>query len=284
MLWTDPHPTLMTYLLVSAGTLAVSWIGAWAAVKFPKRALQAFITTFALFLISIVINHDSLAASTESKTLFLWLKPFSVYVPVVLLAYVNLKLQGKDEVPLALARLFSVILSFNLLQTALYGLDTPDLASVIYIGLTIVISLAALRLKWEVKRGVLGFTDKTFVIANLTCLSYLYLFLFPPGTGWLSWAILLVPYIPTSRMGHAWFAFRAYSLGIYLIFTHTLGLVHFYRALPVEIAELMANLKGGPWPGLVLLAGAVSVAFLVHAHIRQLRGHKLTDPPSPATP
>ena len=284
MLWTDPHPTLMTYLLVSAGTLAASWIGAWAAVRFPKRALQAFVATFALFLVSIVINHASLAASTGSKTLFLWLKPFSVYVPVLLLAYVNLKLQDKDEVPIALARLFSVILSFNLLQTGLYGLDAPDLASGLYIALTLVISLAALRLKWEVKSGVLGFTDKTFVIANLTCLSYLYLFLFPPGTGWLSWAILLVPYIPASRMGHTWFAFRAYSLGIYLIFTHTLGLVHFYRALPVEIAELMADLKRSPLPGLVLLAGAVSVAFLVHAQIRQLRARDLTNAKSPATP
>ncbi len=120
----------------------------------------------------------------------------------------------------------------------------------------------ALQLKWEIKDNTLGFTDRPFTLSYLASLTYLLFFINPPGSGWISFFVLLVPYLPFSRAGHAWMAYRAYSLWIFLTFAHVLGLIDFYRTPPAALDELLQSIRHSTLSEIVLLVAVVSVGHL----------------------
>lgn len=258
----------LTYLSACGIMLISCVIGSWAVVRHRYLAFLVTLAALPIFLLALIFNRGSFASGlSSSHEIFIILKPLSVFVPIVLYAYVNLKTSASNAVPNLVKNFFSIVLFLNIAETTLFATGSSGIHGAIYAATALVLAVFSLRLPWTFQDGILGFSDRPFAIAFLTTLSYLYLFLFPPGTGWLAWMILLIPYLPISRIGHPWFAYRAYSLWVFFNFGFTLGLMQFYRELPLSINSMITTLRGSVLNELVLAAAILSTSFLFYSRV-----------------
>ncbi len=281
----ESSTSVPTYFLVCFLTLGACILGSWAAVKHPRLALGATVSVFLLFLFNRLISESGAQQGQPlSLRLFDLSKALSVLFTIILLALANLWLARTPgrAVPRGVARFFSVILCLNILETTLLAANSPSLNSGIYAVAAAALAVATLWLPWEMRDGVLGFSDRAYVLCFLACLSYLYLFLSLPGSGWIAWLVLLIPYLPASRTGHLWIAYRAYSVWIFLSFAHALGLIHFYRTPPAVLTDFMVALRGSALNEVILALAVASVFYLGYVRLIARRTPRRPANPPPA--
>lgn len=256
-------PPTVQYFAVAVATLGACYLGSRLAVRHPGPTLAAALVALAIFALNRTFTQAQPGTQDSNVQLFDTLKALSVLVPSVIFAYCNLKLRHRKDVPASVGHLFSAILCLNILETIILAVKAPGVQGLIYAGTAAVLALSVLLLRWNIAGGVLGFSDKPLVLSYLACISYLLLFLYPIGSGWLSWLVLLVAYIPFSRTGHDWIAHRAYSLWIFHIVAHALGLMPFFRSPPAFVIEFMTSLRQSALNEVVLITAVGSVVVLI---------------------
>lgn len=265
----------LLYYLVCIGILGACALGGRFIAKRPRLAFPLTAAGVPLFLILWIINYGAVVENQSVYIAFFsWFKSFSVCVPIAWIAYNNARLSSEEKVSEFVKKSFSAILCINILETIIWTLEKPGLHSWLFSTTALTVGLAALKINWTVDKGVLGFSDKLFLRAYLGCLSYLHLFLFPPGSGWLAWLVLLIPYVTSFRSPHLWFADRAYSLWIFLNFTYTLGLLPYYRALPASLDQVMSFIRQSFLNELTLL---IAVGLSLHLAIFHLRWARINN-------
>ncbi len=192
-------------------------------------ALPAFLLSACAWGSGLLLRHPRLAmwlglSGAIALSLAGSLTGATVLAIVAVFAWANLQMAhdtgDREEGALAppgIGRAFSVLLALSLLASLPAALARPGLPGALFALATAVLALSALRIKWRVSEGRLGFSDTPFTWAYLGCMAYQALFLSPPAAGALAFVLLLVPYVPMARSGHDWAAHRLYSVGLFLV-------------------------------------------------------------------
>lgn len=242
------------YLLLIALIFLTSY-GVSVLMSRAKGLFSLVVCLLALlsFLLQFFINQS------PPYDYFNVLKSFSVFVPVSLYAAANYWQESLKNRRRLIANFFSFILALNIFETALIGIEEGTWQGYVYAGLAIALSVLAFKQRWRFEDGILGFTNTAWTLSFGLVLSYLYLFMFPPGSGFMAWLILLICYLPFKHMGHHFFPLRAYSLCIYFVFIFNLDLLDSIKAMPIFLEEGMIWLQSSSFKEILLGLAIISL-------------------------
>jgi len=258
---------MFTYLALLVFIVAACYLGSIALLY---SGLVAFIITSAFAVYAVVFLIFSIYIEPDSGFhLFNSLKFISVTVPTAVLAYANWRVKsGGIHNARVYGLIFSVVIAINLLETLIVIYGDMSVHNIIYMVLIISLCVSIFTLRWEGYAEAIGFNNKLWTISFGFTLSYLYLFIFLPGPGLFAFAILMIAYVPASRVGPMWFVFRGYSLWIYFIFYFIIGFRPAVLDISKEMEQLIELMRLSVLNEAMLGAGVVAASLLWYKIIR----------------
>ena len=224
----------LLYVLFCSGIFIACYIVSHFLIKYPKLGFISTTTAVPVALMQAFNPHSAFNVSY-----FNLIKGLSVFIPMFFYSWCNLYLEKKPENSKMLGSIFSIILAANIMETILMA---NKFIQIIYGMLAAILAISTITLKWKFEE-VLGFNNTKWTICFFFLLTYLYVFLFPPGSGIFAFFILLIPYIPFSRIKQRWFAYRIYSLWCYCIIYFLFNMRKTILAIPNDINHYMEIIR-----------------------------------------
>ena len=257
---------MIIYIANVFGIFIFCYLGAIILVKYPKVAVITTAVAVLLFVLRQLIYPPPMHYGI-SAYMFQYLKGFSVFIPIVIYAWLNYRHKNKASKPHKFfGAFFSTILAANIFEVIFWVVGFHGKTNIILIVLIVILALSAFFLKWDMHGKLYGFKCYPWPIANFFCLTYVYFFVVTniPAYGLFSFVVLLVPYIPLSRIKADWFGYRAYSLFLYLILLWVFDYDSFIIKTPAAINNAIFQFQKTFFNEALLWLAVLSVIYLCY--------------------